>query len=182
MLVRDQNLLDVVGMIQEKHVERAEPDVHDRRHIRRSTATETPADRAESREGCRGADFRAAQVETHENLTLRRRQFQQAAGSLNALPFPKVVVPGNHDVPMFNLAARFIDPLRGFRRWIGADVEPTYRDAGFRRCGCRSFSRRAGNGHRTIQLADRQPEFRPVVCRSVQAHAPGMDGMRVAGV
>ena len=58
----------------------------------------------------------------------RRRQFQQAAAFLSRLPFPKVIVPGNHDVPLFNVAARFLDPLGGFRRWISRDIEPAYVD------------------------------------------------------
>jgi 3',5'-cyclic AMP phosphodiesterase CpdA len=58
----------------------------------------------------------------------RRRQFQQASAFLARLPFPKVVVPGNHDVPLFNVAARLFDPFGGYRRWIGADLEPAYID------------------------------------------------------
>ncbi len=58
----------------------------------------------------------------------RRRQFQQAAAFLGSLPFAKVVVPGNHDVPLFNVAARLFDPFGGYRRWIDADLEPSYVD------------------------------------------------------
>ena len=58
----------------------------------------------------------------------RRRQFQHAAAFLDRLPFPKVVVPGNHDVPLFNLAARLFDPFGGYRRWISPDLEPAYID------------------------------------------------------
>lgn len=58
----------------------------------------------------------------------RRRQFQQAAVFLGRLPFAKVVVPGNHDIPLFNVAARLFDPFGGYRRWIGPDLEPAYID------------------------------------------------------
>jgi 3',5'-cyclic AMP phosphodiesterase CpdA len=58
----------------------------------------------------------------------RRRQFQQAAAFLERLPFPKVVVPGNHDVPLFNVAARLFDPFGGYRRWISPDLEPAHID------------------------------------------------------
>src|SRR5687767_4904773 len=58
----------------------------------------------------------------------RRGQFQQASAFLARLPFPKVVVPGNHDVPLFNVAARLLDPFGGYRRWIGPDLEPAYID------------------------------------------------------
>lgn len=58
----------------------------------------------------------------------RRRQFQQASAFLTRLRFPKLIVPGNHDVPLFNLAARLVDPFGGYRRWIDADLEPAYID------------------------------------------------------
>lgn len=58
----------------------------------------------------------------------RRRQFQQASAFLGRLPFAKIVVPGNHDVPLFNVAARLFDPFGGYRRWISPDLEPAYID------------------------------------------------------
>jgi len=59
----------------------------------------------------------------------RRRQFQQARGFLDSLPTPQLVVPGNHDVPLFNVAARFADPYGGYRRYVSPDLEPVYEDA-----------------------------------------------------
>ena len=73
MMVRHQHLLDVVGMIQQKHVERAEPEVRDVAVLGAHSRAETPTDRGGSREGCREAACHAAQVETHENLTLPRQ-------------------------------------------------------------------------------------------------------------
>jgi 3',5'-cyclic AMP phosphodiesterase CpdA len=58
----------------------------------------------------------------------RRRQFADARAFLDRLPTPVIVVPGNHDVPLYNLAARFFDPLGGYRRHISADFEPAYAD------------------------------------------------------
>jgi 3',5'-cyclic AMP phosphodiesterase CpdA len=58
----------------------------------------------------------------------RRRQFQQASAFLGRLPFAKIVVPGNHDVPLFNVVARLFDPFGGYRRWISPDLEPAYID------------------------------------------------------
>jgi 3',5'-cyclic AMP phosphodiesterase CpdA len=58
----------------------------------------------------------------------RRRQFQEASAFLDRLRFPKLVVPGNHDVPLFNVAARLVDPFGGYRRWINADLEPAHVD------------------------------------------------------
>ena len=60
------------------------------------------------------------------DLTQRARgnQFRQARAFLDRLPVPQIVVPGNHDVPLFNLAARVFDPFGGYRRNVGANLEP----------------------------------------------------------
>jgi 3',5'-cyclic AMP phosphodiesterase CpdA len=58
----------------------------------------------------------------------RRTEFQRARAFLDTLPFPRIVVPGNHDVPLFNLAARVFDPLGGYTRHITGDLEPCFAD------------------------------------------------------
>src|SRR5664279_5675667 len=58
----------------------------------------------------------------------RRGQFEQARTFLDQLPYPRLVVPGNHDVPLYNIAKRFLDPHGGFRRHIASDLEPVYED------------------------------------------------------
>ena len=58
----------------------------------------------------------------------RTRQFLEARNFLDAIPFPKVVVPGNHDVPLRNVFARLFRKLDRFRRWISDDLEPFYVD------------------------------------------------------
>jgi 3',5'-cyclic AMP phosphodiesterase CpdA len=59
----------------------------------------------------------------------RRTQFAEARAFLDRLSFPLLVVPGNHDVPLYNLPARFLDPFGGYRRYITHDLEPVH-DAG----------------------------------------------------
>ena len=56
----------------------------------------------------------------------RRVQFRQARQFLDRLPFPLLVVPGNHDVPLFNLGARLFDPYGGYRRHIQQELEPAF--------------------------------------------------------
>lgn len=58
----------------------------------------------------------------------RRSQFAQAREFLDRLPGPKLVVPGNHDVPLYNLVRRFRRPLVRYRRFIAVDTEPFYHD------------------------------------------------------
>ena len=38
-------------------------------------------------------------------------------------------MPGNHDIPLFNLPARFLNPLGGYRRYITGDLQPLHADA-----------------------------------------------------
>src|SRR5215216_51557 len=64
------------------------------------------------------------------DLTQRARsyQFQQARSFLDALPKPQTVVPGNHDIPLHNLFARFLEPLTKYKRYITDDLQPVYED------------------------------------------------------
>lgn len=65
------------------------------------------------------------------DLTQRAKshQFRQARTWLDSLPQPQLVVPGNHDVPLYNVAYRFLAPLRRYRRHFSAELEPSYHDA-----------------------------------------------------
>jgi 3',5'-cyclic AMP phosphodiesterase CpdA len=58
----------------------------------------------------------------------RRNEFAAASDFLSGLAFPKVVVPGNHDVPLFNVYKRAFHPLSGFRRFFGEATSPAYVD------------------------------------------------------
>ena len=54
----------------------------------------------------------------------RRRQFLRARAFVDSLPAPHLIVPGNHDVPLFNIVARFADPLGGYTTHITPDLQP----------------------------------------------------------
>jgi 3',5'-cyclic AMP phosphodiesterase CpdA len=64
------------------------------------------------------------------DLTQRARsyQFQEARAFLDALPKPQIIVPGNHDIPLHNLFARFVEPLTKYKRYITDDLQPVYQD------------------------------------------------------
>ena len=64
------------------------------------------------------------------DLTQRahRSEFEEAREFLDALPFPQIVVPGNHDVPFYNVIARGLDPFEKYQRYISEDLEPFYSD------------------------------------------------------
>ena len=64
------------------------------------------------------------------DLTQRAKpwQFEAAREWLDTLPQPQVVVPGNHDVPLYNVALRFAAPLRRYRRHFSPVLEPAFQD------------------------------------------------------
>ena len=59
----------------------------------------------------------------------RRTEFEQARRYLDRLPKPQIVIPGNHDVPLYRVWERFLSPLGKYRRLIQDDLEPTFVDA-----------------------------------------------------
>ena len=59
----------------------------------------------------------------------RRREFHAAREFLDSFDLPRVVVPGNHDVPLYDLRERFLDPLGRWREHFSSEVEPEYLDA-----------------------------------------------------
>jgi 3',5'-cyclic AMP phosphodiesterase CpdA len=58
----------------------------------------------------------------------RRGQFTAAAGFLSRIAGPRLVVPGNHDIPLFDVARRVADPLGRYRRYVGPDLDPFFQD------------------------------------------------------
>jgi 3',5'-cyclic AMP phosphodiesterase CpdA len=64
------------------------------------------------------------------DLTQRARlsEFADARAFLDNIPKPQIVVPGNHDIELYNLYGRFVERLQRYRTYISADVEPFYSD------------------------------------------------------
>jgi 3',5'-cyclic AMP phosphodiesterase CpdA len=61
----------------------------------------------------------------------RREQFQDASAWLNRLRAAGhriLAVPGNHDVPLYDVARRFAAPLRRYKRYISNDLNPWFED------------------------------------------------------
>ncbi|WP_158940226.1 metallophosphoesterase [Burkholderia sp. S171] len=52
------------------------------------------------------------------------RAFIKSFGTFSATPF--IVVPGNHDIPLYNLYARVVDPYANYQRVFGNDLEPVF--------------------------------------------------------
>ena len=64
------------------------------------------------------------------DLTQRARssQFQEARAFFDRIPKPQIIVPGNHDVPLYNVFHRFVSPLAKFKKYITPDLSPSYVD------------------------------------------------------
>lgn len=64
------------------------------------------------------------------DLTQRAQhdEFRAARAFLDALKAPWLAVPGNHDVPAWEVWERFGDPFGRWRRWIGATTDPDWHD------------------------------------------------------
>jgi 3',5'-cyclic AMP phosphodiesterase CpdA len=58
----------------------------------------------------------------------KQKQFEEARDFLGRIEARRVVVPGNHDVPLYRLWERFLSPLGKYRRIIQRDLEPSYVD------------------------------------------------------
>ncbi|MDF3064551.1 MAG: putative repair exonuclease [Polyangiaceae bacterium] len=60
----------------------------------------------------------------------RRAEFAAAREFLARLSVPQVLtIPGNHDIPLFNVAARAAAPYAGFQRVFGPELEPSFHAA-----------------------------------------------------
>ena len=58
----------------------------------------------------------------------KAREFQAARAFFERLPAPRLVVPGNHDVPLYRFWERFVSPLGKYRRYVTDDLEPRFVD------------------------------------------------------
>lgn len=60
----------------------------------------------------------------------RNRQFRSARAFLDRMqPRALVAIPGNHDIPLFNIPARVLAPYANYSRAFGADLEPEFESA-----------------------------------------------------
>ncbi|HEV2761698.1 MAG TPA: metallophosphoesterase [Pyrinomonadaceae bacterium] len=113
------------------------------------------------------------------DLTQRARawQFREARAFLDTLPQPQLVVPGNHDVPLYNVAARFLAPLTNFRRFITEDLAPFYFDeemavAGVNTARSLTFTHGRVNTRQVEGLRERLCAYPEEVFKIVVTHHP----------
>ncbi|QGP80937.1 metallophosphoesterase family protein [Sphingobium sp. CAP-1] len=116
------------------------------------------------------------------DFTQRARvaQFRQAAawlGRLHVAGLRTLVVPGNHDVPLYDLARRFAAPLERYKRYISHDLCPFYEDREVAILGlntARSLTIKDGriNHDQMAMLRDRFAAVAPDKTRILVTHHP----------
>lgn len=57
-------------------------------------------------------------------------QWQVISRFLHTLPEPRLVVPGNHDVPLYNVFSRVFRSLERYRRYISPNLNPVFERPG----------------------------------------------------
>jgi 3',5'-cyclic AMP phosphodiesterase CpdA len=105
--------------------------------------------------------------------------------------FAQVVVPGNHDVPLYDVLERFARPLDKYRRHISEDVEPVYEDEEMIVAGvntARSLTRKFGrvNERQMANLRERLCKYPDEMLKVVVTHHPfdvpeGADEREIVG-
>lgn len=86
----------------------------------------------------------------------RRAQFAAAKRFVDELGVPHcLVIPGNHDIPLFNLAARLFFPYAGFERVFGSVLEPQLESAAIKLI-CLNTTR--PSRHKDGEISDEQIE------------------------
>jgi len=113
------------------------------------------------------------------DLTQRAKteEFKAARAWLDTLPGPQIVVPGNHDIPLYNVASRFLTPLRKYTRYVTLDLAPEYVDEEIAILGintARSLTFKDGrvNKEQLAQMRQRMQAAGPDHTRIIVTHHP----------
>lgn len=108
----------------------------------------------------------------------RRGQFLAARRFVDRLGIPEVlVIPGNHDLPLFNLPARLFAPYANHQRVFGRELEPEFESERLLVLGTKT-TRRYRHKHGEVsdaqieRVARRLELARPQQLRIVVTHQP----------
>jgi 3',5'-cyclic AMP phosphodiesterase CpdA len=58
----------------------------------------------------------------------RRSEYRAARAFLGRMPGPQLVVPGNHDIPLWDVIRRFASPLGRYCHYISPQLMPVFQD------------------------------------------------------
>jgi 3',5'-cyclic AMP phosphodiesterase CpdA len=113
------------------------------------------------------------------DLTQRAKseEFEAARAWLDTLPGPQIIVPGNHDISLYNVFRRFALPLERYKRFITDDLAPVYIDDEIAVLGvntARSLTFKDGrvNEEQIATIRERLAGLDPALTRIVVTHHP----------
>lgn len=113
------------------------------------------------------------------DLTQRARsgQFEAAKAWLDTLPGPQIIVPGNHDISLYNVLRRFLRPLTRYKRYITDDLDPMYIDGEIAVLGvntARSLTFKDGrvNKEQIATIREQLSGLDPRITRIIVTHHP----------
>lgn len=113
------------------------------------------------------------------DLTQRARseEFEEARAFLDTLPGPQIVVPGNHDISLYNVFRRFAKPLDRYKRYITDDLDPIFVDDEVAVVGvntARSLTIKDGrvNREQVARIHEQLAGLDPRITRIVVTHHP----------
>ncbi len=102
-------------------------------------------------------------------------QWRTITAYLERLPRPQLIVPGNHDVPLYNLLFRLFVPLWYYQRNISRDLNPVFTRPGLAvvgGCSAHGLTMDGGRLNKS-QMASMQQAFAPFgadVCKIAVLH------------
>lgn len=104
-------------------------------------------------------------------------QFEAARRFMDQLGAPRIVIPGNHDIPLFNAWARLMRPYAGLRAAFGDELEPQFSSPGMLVLAVNTTrAHRHKNGEvsaaQVARVAARLAEATPAQLRVVVVHQP----------
>ena len=107
----------------------------------------------------------------------KRKQFAEARTFLDEIPKPQIIVPGNHDVPLYNIFKRFLEPLDNYKEFISSDLTPFYSDEEIAVIGintARSFTLKSGrvNNEQVEEIRRRLDPLSDDLIKVVVTHHP----------
>jgi 3',5'-cyclic AMP phosphodiesterase CpdA len=115
-------------------------------------------------------------------------QWREIRSFIDRLPEPRLIVPGNHDIPQYNQIARYLWPFHRYRKYISQDLQPVFECDGMVVIGmntARSFTIEGGKLDRKkiARLETTLKRYDEHICKVVVMHhhvvlPPGPPGQR----
>ncbi len=104
-----------------------------------------------------------------------KAQWRQIRAFIDRLPQPRLIVPGNHDVPQYNQVARYLWPFRSYKKYISGDLDPVFECEGMVAIGlntARSFTIEGGklDRHKIARLEATLKRYDERICKVVVMH------------